>query len=399
MVSSSKKDRPDRAKDRSLLGDRLAVLSDERKRLDSLVEEFKALKAGGPSSPPAPPAPPKTRRQLGLTIADLAVLVFVINALITSTPLGSLAGRVWGWMLNDPSDVRPLLSYFSQPSQAQVQLRSLQDALRRAKAMRRRTGDPSADPLAVAVAFLLAEGVEQGAHFDVRLPTVARDALASVAVVWPGDASTARQREAALGRGLARLRQQFGADEAAVAALAVSADSLAFALQRARVSGEATPGRFESFGRYLPHEERKLAAPLVNSAFALAGATSMAWPIDGGRVSSPFGFRKHPVLGRRRLHKGVDIAVPIGTPVKSIQSGKVTFVGSDGVNGRFMRVDHGHGLTSTYCHLDRATVRQGQFVNRAQPIAASGNTGRSTGPHLHFQVELGGTPVDPDLFR
>ncbi|MEL7238594.1 MAG: M23 family metallopeptidase [Planctomycetota bacterium] len=291
-----------------------------------------------------------------------------------------------------------MLSYFSQPAKAKFKLASLQAALKRSKAAGRTASDK--DALPAAVAFLLSEGREEGIYLDVRLTASGRKALASVAIVWPGAAAPARQRENALYTALERLRKTFGGDEAAVAALAVDPESLAFALERARKSGGASPDRFDTFGRYLTHDQRRNAAELVHAAFALANGYAMRWPIDGNpRISSPFGYRTHPVLGRRRLHRGIDFAVPVGTPVFAAQAGRVTFVGEDRINGRFLRIDHGHGLTTTYAHLSRHRVTRGEVVSRSQVVGDSGNSGRSTGPHLHFQIDYAGNPVDPALFN
>ena len=333
----------------------------ERKKLEAILGEIKALQTGRSQELEKDLKKVRTAlrpRSKWLTAVDVLVMVLVAQALVFGTPLGSLLQRGWAWMFSDPSDVRPLLSYFSQPSESRLKLASLQAALKKVKRQRKKP-DPNRDTLATAVAFLLSEG-RGNKYFDVRLPATAQRALRSVAVVWPGDAALPKQREAALLSGLARLRQSFGADEAAVAALVVSPDSLAFALQRARVSGDATPGRFESFRKFLTLDDRMAAGRLVHSAFALSAAYSMARPIDGKpRVTSRFGPRMHPVLGVERLHSGIDYGVPIGTPVKAAQGGKVTFAGADGANGRFIRLDHGHGLTSTYCHLDSHAVKKG----------------------------------------
>ena len=373
--------------------------SKERKRFEELLAEVKALQVGAEevrlSTRAAGPRTP------WMALVDIVVLGLVLYLVIVGTPVGSLLRQGIGWMIDSPSgDVRPLLSYFSQPSQSKIRLATLQGALRRGRKIRRAEDGPVDDPLPVAVAFLLSEGHQAGKYFDVRLNDAAQRGLASVAIIWPGDAATAKQREDALYQGLERLRQHLGTDEGAVAALVVDPDSLAFALQRAQVSGDAHPDRFEAFSRYLTHDDKEEAGPLVHSAFALTAAYTMAWPIaEKARVTSRFGYRVHPVLGQRRLHRGVDLGVPIGTPVLAAQSGEVTFAGADGVNGRFMRIDHGHGLTTTYCHLDKHRVQRGDEVRRGQAVADSGNTGRSTGPHLHFQVEFGGAPVDPELFR
>jgi len=116
-------------------------------------------------------------------------------------------------------------------------------------------------------------------------------------------------------------------------------------------------------------------------------------------VTSPFGYRLHPVLGTRKLHTGVDLSVRVGTAVQAVADGTVRRASEDAVNGRVLIVDHGRGVTTAYCHNSELLVRPGQRVTRGELIARSGNTGRSTGPHLHYQLELAAQPVDPLRFR
>jgi murein DD-endopeptidase len=116
-------------------------------------------------------------------------------------------------------------------------------------------------------------------------------------------------------------------------------------------------------------------------------------------VSSPFGYRTHPVLGTRKLHTGVDLAVPVGTPVLAVEAATVRRASQDAINGKVLILDHGRGVTTAYCHNSELLVRPGQRVALGEPIARSGNTGRSTGPHLHYQLELSAQPVDPLRFR
>ena len=117
------------------------------------------------------------------------------------------------------------------------------------------------------------------------------------------------------------------------------------------------------------------------------------------RLSSPFGDRNHPVLGVDRLHKGVDLSVPVGTPVHAAGAARVRRASEDDVNGRILVLDHGHGVSTLYLHNDALLVGRGSTVARQEVVAKSGNTGRSTGPHLHYQLELGGTAVDPMKYR
>jgi murein DD-endopeptidase MepM/ murein hydrolase activator NlpD len=99
------------------------------------------------------------------------------------------------------------------------------------------------------------------------------------------------------------------------------------------------------------------------------------------------------------MHTGVDLPLPQGTAVRTVAGGVVRRVGEDAINGKVLIIDHGHGVSTAYCHNQALEVRKGQVVTRGQIIARSGSTGRSTGPHLHYQLELGGAPVDPLRYR
>jgi len=122
-----------------------------------------------------------------------------------------------------------------------------------------------------------------------------------------------------------------------------------------------------------------------------------AWPLPAGytRITSPFGMRFHPLTGTYSGHMGVDISAGIGTSVYAIDSGEVIFAGETKNGGKSVYIKHKGGVVSKYMHLNSILVREGQNVNRKDLIAYSGNTGRSTGPHLHFQIELNGKPVNP----
>ena len=120
----------------------------------------------------------------------------------------------------------------------------------------------------------------------------------------------------------------------------------------------------------------------------------LKWPVSGP-ITSPFGWRIHPIYGYRSFHTGIDIGVPMGTIVKAARYGKIIYTGYNGAFGLVVIIDHGNSLATMYAHLSRVFVSVGQKVGTLQSIAASGNTGWSTGPHLHFQVDLQGTPVNP----
>jgi murein DD-endopeptidase MepM/ murein hydrolase activator NlpD len=123
----------------------------------------------------------------------------------------------------------------------------------------------------------------------------------------------------------------------------------------------------------------------------------MRTPIDGARISSPFGMREHPILGFVKMHKGTDFAAPVGTPIFAAGDGVVEFAGLKGPNGNFVKLRHDNGWETLYLHMNRIWpgVAPGARVSQGQQIGEVGTTGRSTGPHLHYEVHVGGEPVDP----
>jgi len=120
-------------------------------------------------------------------------------------------------------------------------------------------------------------------------------------------------------------------------------------------------------------------------------------PTDGW-ITSTFAYRQCPFTDRREFHKGVDIANKKGTPIIATADGVVSFVGENGSFGQLVVIDHGHGITTRYAHLSKALKARGDRVRRGDTIALMGNTGRSTGPHLHYEVRLNGVPVNPDKY-
>jgi len=123
------------------------------------------------------------------------------------------------------------------------------------------------------------------------------------------------------------------------------------------------------------------------------------FPVAGGSITSEFGDRVAPKHGASTKHPGIDISVPIGTSVMSALSGIVAAVGYSSAKGNYITVDHGSGVTSTYEHLSSIVASKGQGVTQGQKIAISGNTGISTGPHLHFEIRKNGEAVDPLKFN
>jgi len=117
-----------------------------------------------------------------------------------------------------------------------------------------------------------------------------------------------------------------------------------------------------------------------------------------GIITSPFGYRKSPFTGRRTFHSGLDISNRRGTKIVSTAVGKVVFAGRKTGYGNVVIIDHGYGKATKYAHLRDILVHKNQQVKRGEVIATLGNTGRSTGPHLHYEVLVNGTPVNPSKY-
>lgn len=126
-------------------------------------------------------------------------------------------------------------------------------------------------------------------------------------------------------------------------------------------------------------------------------STPTILPADGW-ITSYFGQRMSPWAGRLKMHEGLDVGAPYGTPVHSPADGIVTFSGEKAGFGKFVQVDHGYGIETIYAHNQSLSVRSGQKVKRGALLAAVGNTGHSTGPHLHYEVRVNGIAVDPLYF-
>ncbi len=162
---------------------------------------------------------------------------------------------------------------------------------------------------------------------------------------------------------------------------------------------EAEDDRLAAFIRT---EEAKLNPPTTSgggggSTAPAPGTPSVSgfqWPINAP-VSSGFGYRVHPIFGTKRLHKGVDMGAGSGTPIAAAKDGTVLSAGWQGGYGNTVVISHGDGITTLYAHQSSIAVSAGQQVSRGDIIGYVGSTGWSTGPHLHFEVRVNGTPVDP----
>jgi murein DD-endopeptidase MepM/ murein hydrolase activator NlpD len=172
------------------------------------------------------------------------------------------------------------------------------------------------------------------------------------------------------------------------------------ALSRAKGHKQATLASVAEQRRAYLHEVEALAqvsAQLASRIQASQGSSGvpvrpsgggLMWPVSGP-VTSPFGWRWG------RMHEGIDIAVPTGTPVHAAQSGRVIIAGWMGGYGNLVVIDHGGGLSTAYGHNSSFAVGGGASVSQGQVVAYAGSTGNSTGPHVHFEVRVNGSPVDP----
>lgn len=122
------------------------------------------------------------------------------------------------------------------------------------------------------------------------------------------------------------------------------------------------------------------------------------YPILDGWYSSNFGYRIDPFNGQQSMHEGIDFPAEAGTPIVAAASGKVIYAEWHAQYGKMLEIDHGNGLVSRYAHASNLLIKEGDLVVRGQRVATVGSTGRSTGPHLHFEVRLNGVPQNPARF-
>ncbi|WP_321392171.1 M23 family metallopeptidase [uncultured Desulfuromusa sp.] len=133
---------------------------------------------------------------------------------------------------------------------------------------------------------------------------------------------------------------------------------------------------------------------LLNDQVSLSRATPKGWPTKGW-LTSYFGMRKSPFTGRRVMHEGLDIAANTGTPVTATADGIVSRVKYSPDYGKMVIIDHGYGYRTIFAHNSKVLVKAGQRIKRGDVISQVGNTGRSTGSHLHYELRLNGVPIDP----
>jgi murein DD-endopeptidase MepM/ murein hydrolase activator NlpD len=140
---------------------------------------------------------------------------------------------------------------------------------------------------------------------------------------------------------------------------------------------------------------------LINNQEAKLASIPAIQPVSNkqlNRIASGFGMRIHPIYGIAKMHAGMDFTAPQGTPIYATGDGRVTTAGSGTGTGNHVIINHGYGYETEYMHMVRIKVRNGQTVKRGEVIGWVGSTGASTGPHLHYEVHINGSPVDPVYF-
>ncbi len=285
-------------------------------------------------------------------LLDLLLVALVLYACQARTPVGGLAKRATWYALGWEHQAPALTSYFRVERAWDRVARALEDPT---------PTPPPPDANALPEPWRSAAFLVLGA-----------DALPEIDAAWRGD------------------------PEEALAVAALGAAQRERAIARAQATGRTDAERYAVYREFLDDADRRRGDEAVEGVLSTATALHLRWPVEPSwRVSSTYGSRVHPVTGIRQLHNGVDLAVPVGTPVHAAQDGVVLKLAEDDRNGKYVVIDHGNGVRTGYCHLDRFDVEKGQQLSRGESLGLSGNTGRSTGPHLHFLVRVHGRTLDP----
>jgi hypothetical protein len=328
-------------------------------------------------------------RQSKSGVAHFLACALCLWAAAYHTPAGALLRVVVAKLTGTHSSARPLLAYYSggvwELPRNELNIESTPEV---------------PDPQALA-------GVPPGPALGrgvyvayVRLPGDRKQSGAALAARYGFPPSALDQPgtgpEAAT-RIVEKAKLELGSEDAAVLAFFSGYDTARFAAERTRAEGY--PLTLERLALRLPPDATE-SLDASSQALLLSTAYGLAWPVPAGtRVTSPFGWRDHPLLGRKQLHTGVDLGVGEGTEVHATAGGTVIRVSEDALNGKIVVIDHGRGVTTAYLHNSAFRVQVGQAVTTGDVLSLSGNTGRSTGPHLHYQLELSHKPVDPFLFK
>lgn len=330
-------------------------------------------------------------RKSAFGLFDLLMTALAVSTLMTTTPLGELIGRGVKYSLGIKSRQTSLLAFFGNPeSKASVAALAAPETASLVSTVARAFG---ADP-AVLKGFALASGADPNTpDLPMRLTDSGRALLVARGASEP-ELSSGSGRLKAVSKALADLTKDLGSADAALCALVLGLQPVQYAAERVRA--ERRDPTLEAIAAHLSPGLRAQVNQTVGFALQLATAYDLAWPVPRSlKVGSKFGMRVDPIYKNTAFHNGVDIGMPVGTPVWTAGRGVIKRSGEDGLNGRFLVVDHGRGISTSYCHNSELLVSRGSKVAKGDTIANSGNTGKSTGPHLHYVVAIDGVAVDP----
>lgn len=204
-----------------------------------------------------------------------------------------------------------------------------------------------------------------------------------------------KARQAQRVEDIAALQERLETQRNKIASLAESKRAQLDAIENSKELYEKALAELEAKSREIERRIRDIQnTPRGRQRYARAFSGGLMFPC-AGRVSSTFGYRVHPITGVYKLHTGVDIAAPTGTAIKAAADGVVIISGWQGAYGYAVVIDHGGGVSTLYGHCSKLLVRVDEKVKQGQVIARVGSTGYSTGPHVHFEKRVNGTPVNP----
>lgn len=249
---------------------------------------------------------------------------------------------------------------------------------------------------------MLPVGEEEGDEGDEAIAGETQGELERISAVLPdarGLAELERRQLAALAALTRNGEARAARAERAIRSLGLEPRRLLAASDGAAAGGMGGPLErlaSEPDGSLDPRFER-LATALVRMAALEQGLTRVpqVMPTQLARMTSRFGYRHDPFTGAAAMHAGLDFGGRHGEPILAAAAGTVSFVGTKGGYGNVVEITHGNGMMTRYAHLSRFTARIGRKVAAGDPIGALGSTGRSTGPHLHFEIRLNGQAIDP----
>lgn len=264
---------------------------------------------------------------------------------------------------------------------------------------------PTADIDALLSAQTVGDLVERYEYYAAALDEDARliEHIDGLRVATSDKQAEIEEAEAALARAkleLERDRDELDAARAEKASILAQKEAVISEKDGLLASAEAQEEKLEVAQSRIQQDSSRIQALLQARSVGSvsgplpSGGGQLAWPA-AGPVTSPYGYRIHPIFGYSRLHTGVDIGAGYGSPVVAGAKGVVAYVGVMSGYGNVVVVDHGGGMATTYNHLSAFSVSSGQSVSRGQVVGSVGCTGYCTGPHLHFEVRINGSPVDP----